>query len=134
MFDGAINSSDESDEDPEGFAADAHDHGIFEAREELLFAFKDRKTSVLQKAIKLFSAVQAKTVTMNKLDIEDIQKVSVAETLHRAEYILNDHRSPIISGLLQTEKYASIMPANVDEFYDAQGRDKITDPIDIDMY
>ena len=134
MFDAPIDTSDESDEDPEGFAADAHNHGIFEAKEELLMAFKERKATVLHEAIQLFNKVQEKNVKMNKLDIDDISKVSVAETLHRAEYLLNDHRSPIISGLLQTEKYASYMPADMDEYYAVEGRDKITNPIDIDMF
>jgi hypothetical protein len=57
---------------------------------------------------------------MAKLETDDVEKVSVAETLQRAEYLLNDHRSPIISGLLQTERYATYMPHQMNEYYESE--------------
>jgi hypothetical protein len=55
MFNDPINASEESSEDVEGFAADAHNGNIFEAKHELLMALKERKSTILKESIELFN-------------------------------------------------------------------------------
>jgi len=46
---------------------------------------------------------------------------------------LEDHRSPVISALLQTEKYISKgLPNHMSQFYDDEN--KMLNPVDIDLY
>lgn len=126
-------SSAESQEEA-SIGRDAHDYALLDAKEDLLMALKNRKANILHESVRVFSALQAKTLKTTKLQCDNIDKISVPDALQKAEYLLNDHRSPILSALLQTEKYAAPMPANKNEYYSQPGRDAITDPIDIDMY
>ena len=82
-----------------------------------MLALKVRKESVLSESLNLFNKLQSKFVKVAKLEPDSIRNLSVAETLQRAEYLLNDHRSPIISGMLATERYASYLPNKMEDYY-----------------
>ena len=115
-------------------AVDAHDSALFASKEKLLSAMQTRKADILKESVGVFQAVIDKTLSVTKLNHADIDKTSVPELLHKAEYLLNDHRSPIISGLLQTERYAASLPEDMLDFYEEQGLNPMKDPLDIDMY
>jgi len=59
-------SSAESQEEA-SIGRDAHDYALLDAKEDLLMALKNRKANILHESVRVFSALQAKTLKTTKL-------------------------------------------------------------------
>lgn len=124
--------------DPHVLKATFWDSSIITMKEELLSALTNRKQKVLPIALSIFNKVQDKHLSTKR--IGDYAKTSrkeedidVEATLDKLKYVLEDHRSPVISALLQTEKYfTGSLPNQMQMFY--ENEEAMLQPLDIDMY
>jgi hypothetical protein len=65
--------------------------------------------------------------------IDDFKGKGVDETLLKLQHALDDSRSPVISGLIQTEHYVTNpLPSEFEEHY--EDSDSLRTPIDLDRY
>ena len=95
--------------DPTVLKATAWDSSIFAMKEELLNALTHKKQKLLPIALKIFNSVQDKHLTTDRIGeyANHKNEIDVDTTMDKLKYVLEDHRSPVISALLQTEKYIS---------------------------
>ena len=70
---------------------------------------------------------------MTTFRIDDFKAKGVDETLLKLQHALDDSRSPVISGLIQTEHYVTNpLPSEFEEHY--EDSDSLRTPIDLDRY
>ena len=95
--------------DPTVLKATAWDSSIFAMKEELLNALTHKKQKVLPIALKIFNSVQDKHLTTDRIGeyANHKNEIDVDTAMDKLKYVLEDNRSPVISALLQTEKYIS---------------------------
>jgi hypothetical protein len=67
-------------------------------KSELVKALNSRKKQVLGLTLKIFNKVQDKHVTTFRID--ELKTKKIDEIMRRCELILEDSRSPILSGLM----------------------------------
>lgn len=126
-----INEEEDDLDDPEIIMKVALDSSILAMKSELVKALTARKQSVLPLALQIFNKVQDQHVTTFRID--DFKGKGVDEMLLKCHYALDDSRSPVISGLIQTEHYVTQpLPAEFDEHY--EDSDSLRTPIDLDRY
>jgi hypothetical protein len=90
-------------------------------KEDLLNALTHKKQKVLPIALKIFNSVQDKHLSTERIGDYSILKeeTDVDGSLEKLKYVLEDHRSPVISALLQTEKYFSkSLPNHMSQHYE----------------
>lgn len=96
--------------DPKLLVGTVYNESLIEMREELLDALTFRKKKVLPIALNIFNKVQEKQYKTKKIGnfdkFEKLEEVkSIDANLNKISYLLNNTSSPIISGLVETEKY-----------------------------
>ena len=91
--------------DPTVLKATVWDTSILTLKEELLSALTHRKQKVLPLALRIFNSVQDKHFSTERIGDYSSPDLDVDGTLNKLKYMLEDGRSPVISALLQTEKY-----------------------------
>lgn len=71
-------------------------------------------------AVEIFNKIQAKTFKVGKID--DYQRFqneweveNIDENLKKIRHLIDDPRSPILSGLLETEQYITEAPRDFDD-------------------
>lgn len=100
--------------DPVNHMRKAHDMTLHELREGLTKAVTGRKEEALPLAIQIFNRIQDKAVKTTRFDDlaakdadGDLKIDSINESLEKADILLNNSRSPIMSSLRSTGKYAT---------------------------
>lgn len=122
--------------DPLNYHRHSHDLSIIELKECLTKAVTDRKAQALPLAIQIFNRIQEKQVSTTKLEDKLSDEIdSITESLDRADILLNDKSSPLISNLRALSKYATQkLPETIDG-YRAQVKngDIINQPVDLNV-
>jgi len=129
----------EDEFDPQLAARELHDETISHHREALIKAYSERKSEILPTALKMFNKIQdlhVKTYRLNEFERVDEDKKKIEDvqgTLARFEKLLNDTRSPIVSGIVDSSKYkTSPLPEMFEEHYKHED-DYGSKIVDVDM-
>jgi hypothetical protein len=93
---------------------------------------------VLPIAIDIFNKLQDKNYKMHKLDsyqrFEHVSQVTdIDANLNKLNYLINDHRSPVVSVLLETEHYSNMNYDDDFKAYYSRTKDIFT-PLDHDHF
>jgi hypothetical protein len=96
--------------DPEFLVGETFNKTMAEMKEHLLLALSKRKEEALPAAVSIFNKIQEKEFKLQKLDAfqkfeHPGQVENIDENLSKFRLLLDDPRSPILSGLLESEKY-----------------------------
>lgn len=124
--------------DPLNYVRHAHNLSIFELKEGLMDAINARKATALPLAIKVFNKIQSKVVSMSSLEPETDEAgavKSINESLEKADLLLNDSSSPLLSNLKALKKYATQkLPDSIDEYRSTiKNGDIIDEPVDLNV-
>lgn len=104
-------------------------------KEHLVGALTKRKQQVLPAALQIFNKLQEKSYSTKRFNefkkIEKIEEVSqIDQNLLDLQYVLDNPRSPIISSIVEAEKYHDRIPSDVEEYYSKP--EDYEEPIDLE--
>ena len=109
--------------DPEFLVETVYDETLIGMKEQLLRALRERKRDVLDITFKLFCKIQNKKFNLKQLDsipkveLENDYIDDVQSNLSKVKLLVDDNRSPLLSLLIDTEKYHEASPLYIHEQY-----------------
>ena len=119
--------------DPVMLLHTVYDESMLAMKEDLLAAIKARKSNALSLAFSIFAKIQNQKFNLQSLEVsQDFEKAenNVQQELETLKHLVDDARSPIVSLLVDTEKYHLPIPESAEAYYASE--EDYLNPIDID--
>ena len=102
MLNEPLDSSEDDYDDPVLMIKSSIDATVLGYKETLLNILKTRKGDVLPAALNVFNRVQERTLKTRRIgSFKEVSKdMNINELIQKAEWVIQDPRSPVISGLI----------------------------------